>query len=569
MIVFGVERDEIQEDRFVTQMDQAEGLEGDGEGTGVAVGLATNGNTGQQESPAAGGDVNLSSMRNMSDLFNPPPHLESVRRRLFEVKEKVELTVDEWKLYWPYVDNVWCKTQSRRLDTVRSPYETHYYACRLHRATYEPDPKRVIDESKPKRKKQRREGGTCQIRLKVVLFHGICQSYTITQVGDCKEHTHDLDYIDKVKRNTVIMEIVRSEVMKGYVLPSVFALMNEDAKKLATAGGRYLSRSDMSNASAAWRHEHPTELVCHEFYKFEKGKGILKKPDFRLPSILENRGPSTSPELPSDTIYFPIESRTFLEKYLPQSPETGDTKLPWVTLTYATSMDSALSLAPGMQTILSGPESKAMTHFLRSRHDAILVGVGTAVADDPGLNCRLAGVGGYGGIGWDGQPRPVIVDPSARWLLTPQSRILKNVKDGKGRAPWMVITPGAGVQPERIEMLKHYGGTYLGLLDYSPGRRFRWEGILQALGAQGIRSVMIEGGGAVLNELLNPEYAAFIDSVIVTIAPTYLGRGGVVVSPERRTDETGSFRAAVKFTDVKWQPLGEDVVMCGKLQSPS
>jgi len=548
-------------------MDPVEEL--DVEVSRVEAELGTNGNSGQQCLPAAAENVNLSIKRTISDLFNPPSHLESIRRRLFEMKEKVELTVDEWKLYWPYVDNVWCRTQTRRLVTVGSPYETDYYACRLHRATYEPDPKRATDESKPKRKKQKREGGTCQMRLKVVRFHGMYQSYTIMLVGDCKEHTHDLDYIDKIKRNTVVMEIARREVMKGYMLLSVFALMKEDEKKLVMAGGRYLSKNDISNTTAAWRHEHPTELVCHEFYQFEKGKGVVKKPNCRLPSILESGDTSTSPELPSNTIQFPLESRTFLENYLPHPLNTRDHNLPWVTLTYATSMDSALTLAPGMQTILSGPESKAMTHYLRSRHDAILVGVGTAVADDPGLNCRLAGVGGYGGIGWDGQPRPVIVDPSARWLLTHDSRILKTVRDGKGRAPWMVISPGANVAPQRIGLLKQYGGTYLGLLDYNPGGRLRWEAILQALGAQGIKSVMIEGGGVVLNELLNPEYAAFIDSVIVTVAPTYLGRGGVVVSPERRLDDAGKPRAALRFTDVKWQPLGEDVVMCGKLKSPS
>ena len=529
----------------------------------------TNGTAEQQGSPAGIQNVNLSSIRNMSNLFYPPPHLEEVRRRLFEVKDKVELTVDEWKLYWPYVDNVWCRTQTRRLDTVRGLHETDYYACRLHRATYEPDPKRVVDESKPKRKKQRREGGTCQMRLKVVLFHGVCQSYSVTQVGDCKEHTHDLDHMDKIKRNTVVMEIARSEVMKGYMLSSVYALMKEDEKKLVIAGGRYLSRNDVSNASAAWRHEHPVELVCHEFYAFEKGKGILKKADGRLPLYLESLDPSTNLDSPSNAIHFPTESRAFLENYLPHSLDARDPTLPWVTLTYATSMDSALTLAPGMQTILSGAGSKAMTHYLRSRHDAILIGVGTAIADDPGLNCRLEGVGGYGGIAWEGQPRPVIVDPSGRWLLTHNSRILRTVREGKGRAPWMVISPGANVAPHRIDFLKQYGGTYLGLLDYNPGGRLRWEAILQALGAQGVKSVMIEGGGIVLNELLNPEYAAFIDSVIVTVAPTYLGKGGVVVSPERRLDERGRPRAALRFRDVKWQPFGEDVVMCGKVKPPS
>ncbi|KAI9853417.1 MAG: 2,5-diamino-6-(ribosylamino)-4(3H)-pyrimidinone 5'-phosphate reductase [Pleopsidium flavum] len=375
--------------------------------------------------------------------------------------------------------------------------------------------------------------------------------------------------MDKVKRNSVVMDIAKSEVMKGYMSSSVVTLMKESEKKLAIAGGQHLSRNDVSNTSAAWRQEHPGELVCHEGYEFVKGKGFVKKDDWCLQSILGSPDPSKDTQPPANTLHFPIESHSFLQSYLPCSLDTRDPSLPWVTLTYATSMDSALTLAPGTQTILSGPESKAMTHFLRSRHDAILVGVGTAVADDPGLNCRIAGVGGYGGLGWEGQPRPVIVDPSGRWMLTPNSRILKTVKEGKGRAPWIVIAPGANVAPNRIEMLKQFGGTYLGLLDYNVRGRFRWEAILKALAAGGIKSLMIEGGGTVINELLNSEYADFIDSVIVTVAPTYLGRGGVVVSPERRVDGAGRPKAALRFRDVKWQPLGEDVVMCGKVKAPS
>ena len=100
------------------------------------------------------------------------------------------------------------------------------------------------------------------------------------------------------------------------------------------------------------------------------------------------------------TLDFPEQDRAWLKGYLPSdaAPRHDDT-LPFVTLTFATSLDSALSLAPGTQTALSGPQSKAMTHFLRSEHDAIMVGVGTAVADNPSLNCRLDGVGGYGGDG--------------------------------------------------------------------------------------------------------------------------------------------------------------------------
>ncbi len=85
-----------------------------------------------------------------------------------------------------------------------------------------------------------------------------------------------------------------------------------------------------------------------------------------------------------EALHFPAEQAARLEPYL---PEADDDRLirPWVLLTYAASLDGEIAAAPGVRTTLSGMESKAMTHYLRTRHDAICVGVGTAEADDPGL----------------------------------------------------------------------------------------------------------------------------------------------------------------------------------------
>lgn len=76
---------------------------------------------------------------------------------------------------------------------------------------------------------------------------------------------------------------------------------------------------------------------------------------------------------------------------------------------------------------------------------------------------------------------------------------------------------------------------------------------------------MIEGGGMVINDLLLPEHAQFISSVIITTAPKYLGRGGVMVSPQMRHDGSGKPQAVTEFKNVSWNPLGEDIIMCGKI----
>ncbi|KAL3466301.1 dihydrofolate reductase-like domain-containing protein [Aspergillus heterothallicus] len=271
-----------------------------------------------------------------------------------------------------------------------------------------------------------------------------------------------------------------------------------------------------------------------------------------------------------DTITFPSSSKPFLEPYLPQpSPLQEDGKqneLPFTTLTFATSLDSSLSLAPGTRTTLSGPQSKAMTHYLRSRHDAILIGVGTAIADNPGLNCRIDGVGGYGGPpgGLQGQPRPIVLDPRARWEFKSDAKILALAREGKGRAPFVVVGKGVAVDEGRRAVLEGCGGRLIEL-GAPEGRGFDWGELLRLLKEEGLKSVMIEGGGAVINSLLEPRFQHLVDSVIVTIAPTWLGRGGVVVSPARRVDESGTAIAASRLKEVQWVPFGEDVVLCGRM----
>ena len=73
---------------------------------------------------------------------------------------------------------------------------------------------------------------------------------------------------------------------------------------------------------------------------------------------------------------------------------------------------------------------------------------------------------------------------------------------------------------------------------------------------------MIEGGGAVINGLLAPSNIGFVDTVIVTIAPVWLGKGGVQVCPDER-DRGGNKVPVARLRDVKWVPLGDDVVVCG------
>lgn len=332
----------------------------------------------------------------------------------------------------------------------------------------------------------------------------------------------------------------------------------------------------------------------------------------------EEEQPATSkPAIPTVS----SETAALLERYLPplrkrhasatlrpptpnQTSQEQPRTRPFVTLTYATSLDSHLALAPGAQTHLSGPLTKSLTHYLRSRHDGILIGVGTATADDPALNCRTEGVGGYNNreesedptqpdpygdyedddcesYQLPGQPRPIILDPNRRWHFTRNSRIFQTVREGKGYAP-IILTHASSRQgpgeAERWRILCEHGGLFMCPKEEKDTRekgkqrtktkgRWSWKYILEFLYKEAeIKSLMIEGGGGVINDLLGrKENLELIDSVIITIAPVYLGKGGVNVSPDSRSVEAKK-APVVTFKDVEWTILGRDAVMAARPQ---
>lgn len=192
-------------------------------------------------------------------------------------------------------------------------------------------------------------------------------------------------------------------------------------------------------------------------------------------------------------------SLRILEDYLPRpSFEHYPTKhddLPHLTLTYAQSLDSKISLHPNTQTSISGSETKAMTHYLRTRHDAILVGVGTANADDPRLNSRYSDNGTLPRL--ENQPRPIVLDSTMKWQPTSVSKVLELSKRGLGKAPWWIVNQGQIARNhDRVEMIRGIGGEVIEV------RPRDWNSILSSLGALGIRSLMVEGGAEVINGLL-------------------------------------------------------------------
>lgn len=247
-----------------------------------------------------------------------------------------------------------------------------------------------------------------------------------------------------------------------------------------------------------------------------------------------------------DLIALPPSLPGFLSPYLPP-PQSIHPNRPFVTLTWAQSLDLRILAGPGQRTVISHLETKTMTHYLRSKHQAILVGANTAVVDDPKLSCRYFG---------EGDPQvsqiiPVVVDPHGRWDYD-KSHLRTIVDEGKGRPPIIIHGPTV---PVTNSVLESQGGQRVKLTQLGADWRANWEAILSTLKLVGIESVMVEGGAAVINSLL-PE-PDLVDSVVITVGPVFLGTSGTLVSPP-----TG-----VSMTDVTWWAHGTlDTVLAARLR---
>lgn len=216
--------------------------------------------------------------------------------------------------------------------------------------------------------------------------------------------------------------------------------------------------------------------------------------------------------------------------------------VPWVTLTWAQAIDGTIALRRGRPTAISGEESLQLTHHLRAGHDAILVGAGTVLSDDPRLTTRFV----------DGSDaRPVVLD---RDLRTPCTARLFG--DG-GRYPIFFHSPDVPV--ERVTTLAAAGAICEALDDRALGSL---RAALDRLTAHGICSVMVEGGGEVLAAFLA---AGLADLLVITVAPTVLGgyRPPFGATPCQEAGAPADRGGAPRIAAPQYRSLGDDLIVYG------
>jgi diaminohydroxyphosphoribosylaminopyrimidine deaminase / 5-amino-6-(5-phosphoribosylamino)uracil reductase len=211
---------------------------------------------------------------------------------------------------------------------------------------------------------------------------------------------------------------------------------------------------------------------------------------------------------------------------------------PMVTLKLATSLDGKIATAVGESQWITGAEARQMAHVLRGRHDAVLVGVGTVMADNPELTCR---VGGF-------RPNPVvrvIVDSHLRTPLT--SKLAQTVAD----IPlWFLVRDG--VDPNRREAFANMGATVIQVASGGAGIGLA-EGV-KALAAAGLTRVLVEGGGQVAASFIR---ADLVDRIAWFHAPAVMGGDGW---PSVQGFGIEKLAMMPRFVRHRVTPLGGDVL---------
>ena len=207
---------------------------------------------------------------------------------------------------------------------------------------------------------------------------------------------------------------------------------------------------------------------------------------------------------------------------------------PIVTLHFAQSLDGRIAARSGAARWISGPEATRFAHELRAQSDVVIVGSGTALADDPLLTVRH--VSGP-------SPRRVVLD--ARGRLPPSAKLVSD-----RAAPTLVVAAGPAVGsplPDHVtrwELPAGEGG--LGV-DLQP--------LLARLAQEGVKRVLVEGGRRVITSFLR---AGLVDRLIICVAPIVIGGGGIEAVADlgaERLDQAPRF-----VTRDVWR-LGDDVLI--------
>ena len=236
----------------------------------------------------------------------------------------------------------------------------------------------------------------------------------------------------------------------------------------------------------------------------------------------------------------------FRELMSPAQDRVSRKNRPLVLLSYAQSIDGSLTARRGRSLPLSGSASLRFTHHLRASHDAILVGIGTVLADDPRLTVRHA-------EGSD--PRPIVIDSALR--CPPSARLLQHAPSA-----WVFTT--ARAPADRWQALESAGARIWKVPAVESGR-IDLLALLEILSELGIGSLMVEGGAGVITSFFAQQLAQV---VALTIAPAFVGGLHAVERPLASVPEPRGIDDFPRLSDPTYHLLPPDLILLARCQYP-
>ncbi len=231
------------------------------------------------------------------------------------------------------------------------------------------------------------------------------------------------------------------------------------------------------------------------------------------------------------------EARQVVEAYT-RHVETGR---PFVTAKFAMSLDGKIATSSGDSRWISSEEARRRAGELRRQSDAVIVGIGTVLADDPRLTAR-----DETGCNLPRQPLRVVVEGAA--LLPPDAQLLRE----PGRV--FLATPSAAA--ERAAAM---GEAVADIAQLPAGNGLvDLEALMQALGDRGVTSLLVEGGGVLLGSMFD---LGLVDKVVAFVSPVVIG-GRDAPTPVAGAG-ADAMATALRLTRSKTELIGEDVMITG------
>jgi diaminohydroxyphosphoribosylaminopyrimidine deaminase / 5-amino-6-(5-phosphoribosylamino)uracil reductase len=209
---------------------------------------------------------------------------------------------------------------------------------------------------------------------------------------------------------------------------------------------------------------------------------------------------------------------------------------PWVTAKWAQTLDGQVATRSGSSKWITGETARREAHRQRSFHDAVLVGIGTALADDPQLSVRH--VEGH-------QPWHVVLDSNLR--LPANARLVEPERTLIMCSP----TADTSIQTEWRDR-----GIDIAVIQQNDTGRLDPLSVLETLGERGMLSVMVEGGPTVVSGLLG---AGLVNRVMTFVAPKLIGIGTPAVGDLGTQD----IAEAIRLTDMEYSQFGDDLLLTG------